>query len=78
MGKIAAIYPSAMGWTPPPVTGINCAKVNALFDHITGGSVTIKITTIGIDLAKSVFQVKHDQMTTFFTKAASPRVRVSD
>ena len=47
-----------MGWTPPPLDGISCAKVGARSNHLSGaGASTMKITTVGIDLAKNVFQV---------------------
>src|SRR4051812_30529518 len=47
-----------MGWTPPPVTASRCAKVEALLQPLEPRRAsTMKITTVGIDLAKSVFQV---------------------
>lgn len=69
----------------PTRNGIRCAKVELPNYHLTEGSVIMKITTIGIDLAKSVFQVhgidasgkavlrkqlKRDQMASFFINLA--------
>lgn len=66
--------------------GIGCAKVKVSSNHLTERDVIMKITTIGIDLAKSVFQVhgvdssgkailkkqlKRNQTTAFFA-ALSP------
>jgi transposase len=65
----------------PTRNGIGCAKVEVSSNHLTERGVIMKITTIGIDLAKSVFQVhgvdsngktilkkqlKRDQMAGFF------------
>jgi hypothetical protein len=41
----------------PTRNGIECAKVEVSNDHLTERSVIMQITTIGIDLAKAVFQV---------------------
>src|SRR6188508_505077 len=69
-----------MGWTPPPYRH-RCARVEVSSNHSTDGSALMKITTVGIDLAKNVFQVhavdergtvvlrkqlRRDQMTAFF------------
>ena len=69
----------------PTRNGIRCAKVELPNYHLTEGSVIMKITTIGIDLAKSVFQVhgidasgkavlrkqlKREQMASFFVNLA--------
>src|SRR4051812_7403120 len=45
-----------MGWTPPP-SRHRCARVEVSSNHSTDGSALMKITTVGIDLAKNVFQV---------------------
>jgi transposase len=41
----------------PTLTALMCQSGSALFNHSTDEGVHMKITTIGIDLAKSVFQV---------------------
>src|SRR6266853_94844 len=47
-----------MGWTLPSRYGVNCAKVEVWSDHFNReGASVMKITTVGIDLAKSVFQI---------------------
>jgi hypothetical protein len=47
----------AMGWTPPPSTASKCQS-GAGGDHLTRmGASAMNITTVGIDLAKNVFQV---------------------
>jgi len=47
-----------MGWTLPSRCGVTCAKVEVLSDHLTErGRPVMRITTVGIDLAKSPFQV---------------------
>ena len=49
--------PQAMGWTPPPVTASRCQS-GSVCNHLNRkGASTMKITTVGIDLAKNVFQV---------------------
>ena len=73
----------AMGWTPPLVTASMCQSGIADQPLEPRGASTMKITTIGIDLAKNVFQVhgvdergrtvlkkqlKRDQMAAFFAK----------
>src|SRR5208282_6013210 len=46
-----------MGWTPPPSTASTCQS-GSVIDHLTRmGASTMNITTVGIDLAKNVFQV---------------------
>jgi transposase len=46
-----------MGWTLPSRYGVECAKVEVQSDHLTEkGASVMKITTVGIDLAKSAFQ----------------------
>lgn len=70
-----------MGWTPPPDDGIDVPKWKCHPPLQPEGASTMEITTIGIDLAKNVFQVhgitKHgkvlvrkqlrrDQMAAFF------------
>src|SRR5476649_1505128 len=70
-----------MGWTPPPVTASDVPKWLRCLPTEPEGGVIMKITTIGIDLAKAVFQlhgvdaqgkavlrkqIKRDQMATFF------------
>jgi hypothetical protein len=53
--------PKAMGWTPPPSTGIKRAKVEVSAIHLTRmGASAMNITTVGIDLAKNVMQVHGD------------------
>src|SRR5471032_1788143 len=69
------------GMDAPTRNGIECAKVVALLTTKPEGGVIMKITTIGIDLAKAVFQlhgvdaqgkvvlrkqIKRDQMAAFF------------
>ncbi len=44
-----------MGWTPPPATASMCQS-GSVIDHLNRGGIHMKVTTIGIDLAKSVFQ----------------------
>ncbi len=46
-----------MVWTPPSRSGIKVPKWEWIQSTEQERSVTVKITTIGIDLAKSVFQV---------------------
>src|SRR5262245_35595495 len=75
--------PKAMGWTPPLVTASMCQSGIADQPLEPRGASAMKITTIGIDLAKNVFQVhgvdergravlkkrlKRDQMAGFFAK----------
>jgi transposase len=71
-----------MEWTPPSRNGIAVAKwVGCRNTTLIGGGVTMKVTTVGIDLAKNIFQVhgvnehgkpvlkkqlKRHQMVTFF------------
>jgi transposase len=72
-----------MEWTPPPGNGIDVPKWKCHATTYTEEGVTMKITTVGIDLAKNVFQVhgvnssgavvvrrqlRRDQVTKFFTK----------
>src|SRR5450830_188369 len=47
-----------MGWTLPPLTASKCAKVEMRFHppQQTGAS-DMKVTTVGIDLAKNLFQL---------------------
>lgn len=44
-----------MAWTPPLIHGIRCARVVVLLDY--SNEQVMNITTIGLDLAKNVFQV---------------------
>src|SRR5271167_1292288 len=46
-----------MGWTPPPLTASTCQSGCVEQPHKRIGASTMKITTVGIDLAKNVFQV---------------------
>src|SRR5450755_1409393 len=70
-----------MGWTPPPADGIDVPEWKCQPPLDAEGASTMKITTIGIDLAKNVFQVhganehgkpvvrkqlKRDQVVAFF------------
>src|SRR6218665_1495211 len=70
-----------MGWTPPPVTASKCQSGDVDQPLEPRGASTMKLTTVGIDLAKNVFQVhgidehgkvlvkkqlRRDQMATFF------------
>src|SRR5215510_1326878 len=72
-----------MGWTPPLATASMCQSRSADQPLEPRGASAMKITTIGIDLAKNVFQVhgvdergravlkkqlKRDQMAAFFAK----------
>ena len=47
----------SMGWTLPPLTGIYVPKWKCLSPLKREGASTMKVTTIGLDLAKNVFQV---------------------
>src|SRR4030095_11652519 len=47
----------AMGWTPPPVTASMCQSGSVKQPLKTDRSAQMKITTVGIDLAKNVFQL---------------------
>jgi len=70
-----------MVWTPPPEMASLCARVEVSSTTRTGRGGIMNITTIGIDLAKSVFQIhgveargkavlkrqlRRDQMGSFF------------
>jgi len=44
-------------WWTTPAPGIECAKGVIVEQRITGGVVHIHVNTIGVDLAKNVFQV---------------------
>src|SRR5471032_1204142 len=46
-----------MGWTPPPTDGIDVPEWKCQPPLDAEGASTMQITTIGIDLAKNVFQV---------------------
>jgi transposase len=46
-----------MGWTPPPANGIDVPEWECHRPVDPEGASTMKITTVGIDLAKNVFQV---------------------
>lgn len=46
-----------MGWTPPPTDGMNMPKWKRHQPLLPDGVSTMEIKTIGIDLAKNVFQV---------------------
>src|SRR5210317_1306382 len=46
-----------MRWTPPISTASQCAKVGFLNNHLTIGEVHMNSTTIGIDLAKTSFNL---------------------
>jgi hypothetical protein len=44
--------------TSPPLNGIRCAEGGVQSNHRNGaGASSVRITTVGIDLAKNVFQV---------------------
>src|SRR5271155_3809256 len=46
-----------MGWTPPPQTASTCQS-GSVSSHLTRmGASAMNITTVGIDLAKNVFQM---------------------
>lgn len=45
----------AMRWTPPPVTASMC-QGGCIEQPLESRGITMEITTVGIDLAKSVFQ----------------------
>lgn len=77
----AGYRPQPMGWTPPTRTGIDVPKWKCQQALELKGASTMKISTVGIDLAKNVFQVhavdehgkvawrkqlRRDQMTAFF------------
>lgn len=48
-----------MAWTPPLSHGIRCARVRVkvLLDYSNEQGVRMNLTTIGLDLAKNLFQV---------------------
>ena len=47
-----------MEWTPPSRSGIEVPKWKSCIDHLNREEASeMKITTVGIDLAKNVFQV---------------------
>src|SRR3954463_7063648 len=46
-----------MMWWTTPAPGIDCAKGVIVEQRITGGVVHMHVNTIGVDLAKNVFQV---------------------
>jgi transposase len=46
-----------MGWTPPPDDGINVPEWKCQQPLEPEGAFTMQITTVGLDLAKNVFQV---------------------
>src|SRR5437867_12617611 len=75
-----------MGWTLPSRNGFECAKVEVRSSTSREGASVMKITTVGLDLAKSVFQVhgvdgrgktvlrkqlKRSDMATFFANLPS-------
>lgn len=70
-----------MGWTLPPLTASNEPKWRCKSTTLQTGASNIKVTTVGIDLAKNVFQlhgvnefgkpvikkqIRRDQMAEFF------------
>jgi transposase len=46
-----------MGWTPPPDNGINVPEWLCRQPLESEGASAMQITTVGIDLAKNVFQI---------------------
>src|SRR5574338_1321002 len=46
-----------MGWTPPPATASLCQSGSGYNQLTQGGGSTMKLKAIGLDLAKTVFQV---------------------
>lgn len=46
-----------MGWTPPPANGIDVPEWKCHRPLEPEGASTMETTTVGIDLAKNVFQV---------------------
>ena len=46
-----------MGWTPPPDNGINVPEWKCHKPLESDGASAMRITTVGIDLAKNVFQI---------------------
>jgi hypothetical protein len=69
----------------PTRIGIKRAKVEVSTNHLSRGGITMKITIIGIDLAKNVFQIhgvdahgkavlkkqiKREEMAVFFANLA--------
>jgi len=46
-----------MGWTAPDPAASQCAKMALSKDHQREGTVRMQVITIGLDIAKSVFQV---------------------
>lgn len=49
-----------MGWTPPPEAVLRCQSGNVAQSLKPKEASIMKMITVGIDLAKSVFQVKMD------------------
>ena len=46
-----------MGWTPPPVNGIDVPEWKCHRPLEQEGASAMKITTVGVDLAKNIFQI---------------------
>lgn len=46
-----------MEWSPLPKNGIDVPRWRNAAIHVTKGATTMKITTIGLDLAKNAFQL---------------------
>ena len=58
MFSLIRVFSEVMGWTPPSCNGIKVPKWKVVFKPLKRkGASEMKITTIGIDLAKAVFGV---------------------
>ena len=54
---VRTIVPDSNGMVAPSLNGIRRAKVSGAIDHANREETTMKITTIGVDLAKTVFAI---------------------
>jgi transposase len=55
--RLLRLSKQAMGWTPPPDDGIGVPEWKCHRPLEPEGASTMQITTVGLDLAKNVFQV---------------------
>src|ERR1700752_3947633 len=56
-GRQSELTRSKMMWWTTPAPGIECAKRGSLNNESPEGVVHMQVSTIGVDLAKNVFQV---------------------
>ena len=45
-----------MEWSPLPEMASRCQSGSSIYNHLKKGTTEMKLTTIGIDLAKNVLQ----------------------